>query len=89
MTQIVTLYTFQGGVQTNVVPPELEIAIDCRIPPETVDIKKWEETINQWCKEAGPGIWIEYEQKQPQIPPTKLDNSNPYWIAFKEATDKL
>jgi aminoacylase len=54
-----------------------------------VDIKKWEETINQWCKEAGPGIRIEYEQKQPQIPPTKLDNSNPYWIAFKEATDKL
>ncbi|XP_068897319.1 aminoacylase-1-like [Tenebrio molitor] len=85
----VNLTQMHGGVQTNVVPPELEIAIDCRIPPETVDIKKWEETINQWCKEAGPGIWIEYEQKQPQIPPTKLDNSNPYWIAFKEATDKL
>ncbi|KAJ3643732.1 hypothetical protein Zmor_026426 [Zophobas morio] len=85
----VNLTQARGGVQTNVIPPELTIAIDCRIPPESVDIKKWEETINQWCKEAGSGIWIEYEQKQPQVPSTKLDNSNPYWLAFKEASDKL
>lgn len=79
---------FQGGVQSNVVPPELTIVIDCRIPV-TVDLKKWEETVNRWCREAGNDVYIEYEQKQPQIQPTKLDNTNPYWVAFKEATDEL
>lgn len=84
----VNLTQLQGGVQSNVVPPELIFVIDCRIPV-TVDIKKFEETINQWCKEAGEGIFIEYEQKQPQVAVTKLDSSNPFWIAFKQAADKL
>lgn len=79
---------FQGGVQANVVPPELILVVDCRIPI-TVDIKKWEETLNKWCKEAGQGVYIEFEQKQPQIEATKMDNTNPFWVAFKEATDEL
>lgn len=54
-----------------------------------MDVKKFEETINRWCKEAGKGVYIEYEQKQLLIPPTKIDNTNPYWVAFKEATDAL
>lgn len=64
------------------------VVIDCRIPI-TVDVKKWEETVNRWCKEAGQGVYIEYEQKQQQIVATKIDNTNPYWVAFKEATDTL
>jgi aminoacylase len=70
-----------------VVPPELLITFDCRIPPEHVNVATWEETVNQWCKEAG--VWVEYPVKQPQILPTKLDNSNIYWVAFKKSTDKL
>lgn len=69
------------------VPPELTLVVDCRIPT-TVDIKSWEETINRWCKEAGEGVYIEYEQKQPQVPPTQLEG-NKFWTAFKAATDKL
>jgi aminoacylase len=84
----VNLTQMSGGVQTNVIPPEFIITFDCRITPQH-DIKKWQETIDQWCKEAGPGVWIEYEQKEDQVTPTKLDNSNPYWLAFKDATDKL
>jgi aminoacylase len=84
----VNLTQMSGGVQTNVIPPEFIITFDCRITPQH-DIKKWQETIDQWCKEAGPGVWIEYEQKEDQVAPTKLDNSNPYWLAFKDATDKL
>lgn len=70
------------------IPPEFVMVIDCRIPV-TVDIAQWEATINKWCKEAGEGVTITYEQKQPQVPVTKLDNTNDYWIAFKQATDKL
>ncbi|EFA10313.1 Aminoacylase-1-like Protein [Tribolium castaneum] len=77
-----------GGVQTNVVPPEFILTFDCRITPEA-DFDQFEATLRQWCKEAGPGVTIEFELKQSKIPPTKLDDSNPYWIAFKKATDKL
>jgi aminoacylase len=83
----VNLTQISGGVQANVVPPELLITFDCRIPPEHVNIATWEKTVNQWCKEAG--VWVEYPVKQPQILPTKLDNSNIYWVAFKKSTDKL
>lgn len=84
----VNLTQMKGGVQSNVVPPEFVIVVDCRIPI-TVDIKKWEETINRWCSDAGQGVRVEYEQKQPQVPATKLDNTNPFWTAFKEASDEL
>lgn len=84
----VNLTQLEGGVQSNVVPPELIITIDCRIAP-TVDNKKWEAQVYQWCKEAGNDVWIEWEQKEPQIPPTKLDNTNPFWLAFKKSADEL
>lgn len=45
--------------------------------------------IRSWCKEAGDDVTIEFEQKNPKIESTKLDESNPYWIAFKKTTDKL
>ncbi|KAJ8920151.1 hypothetical protein NQ315_011811 [Exocentrus adspersus] len=84
----VNLTQLKGGIQANVIPPEFVIVVDCRIPV-TVDMKKWEETMNKWCRDAGQGVYIEYEQKQPQISPTKLDNTNPFWVAFKEASDEL
>ncbi|XP_063932212.1 aminoacylase-1-like [Zophobas morio] len=85
----INLTKITGGVQTNVIPPEFVVSFDCRIPPERVDFKKWEETINQWCKNAGKGVWVEFDHKQSPVTPTKLDNSNIYWVAFKEATNKL
>lgn len=36
---------FQGGVQTNVVPPELTVAFDCRLSVET-DHQEFENWIN-------------------------------------------
>ncbi|KAF2893524.1 hypothetical protein ILUMI_12649 [Ignelater luminosus] len=84
----VNLTIMKGGVQNNVIPPEFALAIDCRIAL-TVDLEIFEATLNEWCKEAGDGVWIEYQQKRPRIPPTKLDESNPYWIAFKKASDNM
>ncbi|XP_050305097.1 aminoacylase-1-like isoform X2 [Anthonomus grandis grandis] len=84
----VNLTQIQGGVQSNVVPPEMVITIDCRIAV-TVDNTQWEKQVKQWCSEAGSDVWIEWEQKEPPVAATKLDSSNPFWLAFKEATDKL
>lgn len=45
--------------------------------------------LHKWCEEAGGGIELTYEQKQPRVLPTVIDSSNPFWVAFKEATDEL
>ncbi|XP_056638469.1 aminoacylase-1-like isoform X1 [Diorhabda sublineata] len=84
----VNLTEVKGGVQANVIPPEFILTVDSRLAI-TVDFKKWEETLNTWCRDAGQGVYIEYEQKQSLIEPTKVDNSNSYWVAFKQATDEL
>lgn len=39
--------------------------------------------IRQWCVEAGGDIELEFEQKEPKVAPTKIDNTNPYWVAFQ------
>ncbi|CAH1185343.1 unnamed protein product [Phyllotreta striolata] len=84
----VNVTQMHGGVQTNVIPPEFVVTVDCRLAI-TVDFVKFEETLNKWCKEAGQGVYIEYEQKQTLIEPTKVDNTNPYWVAFKTSMDEL
>ncbi|KAF2880505.1 hypothetical protein ILUMI_25676 [Ignelater luminosus] len=84
----VNLTIMKGGVQNNIIPPEFTLSIDCRIAI-TVDLEQFEATLNKWCKEAGEGVWIEYQQKDSQVPPTKLDESNPYWIAFKKAASNI
>lgn len=78
----VNLTILGGGVQYNLVPPAFTLAFDIRI---SIDIKHsaFEEMINRWCDEAGGDIEITYAAKQPYVNPTKLDDSNPFWMAFK------
>lgn len=45
--------------------------------------------MNRWCEEAGGDIEIKFDFKNPRAPITATDNSNPYWVAFKSAIDKL
>ncbi|KAI4470851.1 aminoacylase-1 [Holotrichia oblita] len=78
----------KGGIQANVIPPEFIATFDCRVPV-TVDHNEWANTIEQWCKEAGEGVWVEYELKQPRVPVTLLNHSNPYWGALKTAAEEL
>ncbi|XP_015115331.1 aminoacylase-1 [Diachasma alloeum] len=84
----INLNQLKGGVQTNVIPEELIAVFDMRIPP-TIDHEEMEQKILGWCKEAGEGVTITFEQKNPRIESTKLDDSNPYWLAFKSSCDKL
>jgi len=84
----VNLTQLRGGVQSNVVPPVLEAVFDIRIAV-TVDIPAFEKQIRDWCEEAGGGIELEFEMKNPFVEPTKIDSSNAYWLAFKKALDDL
>lgn len=84
----VNLTQLTGGVQRNVVPAMLEVVFDLRIGID-VDLVAFEQQIRDWCKEAGGGIEIVFEQKDEYIPPTKVDASNPYWTAFEKALNEL
>ncbi|XP_072939277.1 aminoacylase-1-like [Epargyreus clarus] len=84
----INLTQLQGGVQSNVVPEKLTVVFDIRLAV-TVDHEKFEEQIKQWFKEAGEGITYEFEQKNDPVECTKLDATNPYWVAFKAAADDM
>ncbi|XP_044741964.1 aminoacylase-1-like [Chrysoperla carnea] len=83
----VNLTKLFGGVQNNVVPPELSAMFDVRMAL-TLDEVAFEKQILQWCKEAGEGVTIEFKRNK-RVPVTSLDNTNPWWIAFKSVTDEL
>ncbi|XP_017131342.1 aminoacylase-1A [Drosophila elegans] len=84
----VNLTQLSGGVQSNVVPPLFEAIFDMRLSI-TLDLVAFEKQIRDWCEEAGGGIEIEFTQKEAYVAPTKMDDSNPYWIALKAAIDEL
>ncbi|VUZ43495.1 unnamed protein product [Hymenolepis diminuta] len=50
------------GVKTNIVPGQIEVQVDFRLPP-TVDFNKFEEQLNAWTEESGPGIEISFIEK--------------------------
>jgi len=77
-----------GGVQNNVVPAMLEVVFDMRIAID-VDLNGLEKQIRDWCEEAGGGIELVFEQKDKYVPPTKVDETNPFWLAFEKATKEL
>uniref|UniRef100_A0A1B0CBE7 N-acyl-aliphatic-L-amino acid amidohydrolase n=1 Tax=Lutzomyia longipalpis TaxID=7200 RepID=A0A1B0CBE7_LUTLO len=84
-----------GDVTTNFwrssikcVPPLLRIGFDIRLSMD-VDHSNFMKKLEKWCEEAGGGIEIDIELKEPAMPKTTLDESNIYWTAFKKAVDAL
>ncbi|XP_063147990.1 aminoacylase-1 [Candoia aspera] len=79
----VNLTMLNGGVLFNVVPSELSVAFDIRIPP-TVDLKAFEEQLTSWCKAAGEGVTYEFHQKYMDQTVTSTEESDPWWKAFSD-----
>lgn len=77
-----------GGVLSNVVPPDITIMTDFRLAVD-VNHDEFEAMFKSWCAESGENIEYEWDLKDPFIPPTSLDASNVYWHAFKNAVDEL
>lgn len=70
----------------NVIPSELKVGFDIRIATD-VNHVEFEKMIQGWIKEAGEGISYRFEEKNPFVENTKLDQSNPFWMAFKNTCD--
>ncbi|KAH8250221.1 hypothetical protein KR026_008355 [Drosophila bipectinata] len=86
----INLTTVAGGVQSNVVPPLLTVCFDCRLSMD-IDISEFHSTLLKWSEEAGGDIEVEFgtTQSTGRVPPTATNDSNPFWVAFKKATDDL
>lgn len=77
-----------GGVQSNVIPSELKMMVDFSLALD-IDHSEFENRLKRWCEESGEGITFVWEQHQPKVAPTKTDDSNIYWVAFKKSIDEL
>ncbi|XP_063227654.1 aminoacylase-1-like [Bacillus rossius redtenbacheri] len=84
----INLTMLKGGVQANVVPPELTAVFDMRLAV-TQDHREFEALLQSWCKEAGRDVHYDFELKNKRNAITALDSSNPFWMAFKAECDSL
>ncbi|KAJ3602019.1 hypothetical protein NHX12_029779 [Muraenolepis orangiensis] len=57
----VNMTMVKGGVAYNVIPAEMDVSFDLRIPP-TENLEEFEKQIKLWCEEAGEGITYEFAQ---------------------------
>ncbi|XP_051172660.1 aminoacylase-1-like isoform X2 [Leptopilina boulardi] len=81
----INLTMMKGGVQLNVVPGELSVAFDIRIPPDVKIYQEFEKMTQGWLKNIGCEIDDETKNHPLPIKGTKLDENNIYWTSFREA----
>ncbi|XP_049789271.1 aminoacylase-1-like [Schistocerca nitens] len=84
----VNLTMVEGGMQANVIPPEMSAVFDMRLNPH-IDFDEMERRMRQWCSEAGDQVELEFLQKEARQQVTDLGPDNVWWAAFQRAADKL
>lgn len=57
--------------------------------PVDVDCDKLLNTIRKWCQDAGDGVICKEVKINKYQEVTKLDKSNLWWMAFKNACDEM
>lgn len=84
----VNLNKINGGFATNVVPAKVTLVVDIR-PATNTDEKALEAQLKQWAAEAGSDVTLTYLSKDKLSPATIINGSNPYWVRFKAASEKI
>ncbi|XP_061583197.1 aminoacylase-1A-like [Cololabis saira] len=84
----VNMTMVKGGVAYNVIPAEMDVSFDLRIPP-TVNLQEFEKQIKQWCKEAGEDVTYKFAQKHMNQNTTSTDENDPWWSTFGAACKSM
>ncbi|XP_062842732.1 aminoacylase-1-like isoform X1 [Trichomycterus rosablanca] len=84
----VNMTMVNGGVAYNVIPAEMDVSFDIRIPP-TLNLQEFEEQIKAWCKEAGDDVTYDFAQKAMNQTTTSTEDSDPWWKAFSSTCKSL
>ena len=51
--------------------------------PFNVNNEEFGNMIERWCQEAEEEVYCTFDQKDQFVEYSKVDESNPFWIAFK------
>ncbi|XP_053724778.1 aminoacylase-1-like [Synchiropus splendidus] len=84
----VNMTMVKGGVAYNVIPAEMDVSFDLRIPP-TVNLQEFEGQIKQWCKEAGDDVTYKFAVKHMNQNVTPTEDSDPWWRAFSQTCKSM
>ncbi|XP_039295717.1 aminoacylase-1 isoform X5 [Nilaparvata lugens] len=74
----INLTMLKGGVQNNVVPPELVVGFDCRLSVDT-DHEEFENWVKAICDEVGGDTWVEFQRKEWKKKVTPISHDNLWW----------
>lgn len=83
----VNLTIVEGGVQSNVVPPQMSLVYDIRLAID-VPLDEFEAQLRRWCREAGgdggaDDCEMMFEMKEAFVEATDRSAANRYWQAFR------
>ncbi|XP_046354328.2 aminoacylase-1B-like [Haliotis rufescens] len=84
----VNMTILKGGIQFNVVPAELGLSFDIRMPP-SVDVIKFENQIKAWCQEAGEDVTYDFVIKDTNTKTAPISKQDPWWNAFSSTLERL
>ncbi|CAG9532143.1 unnamed protein product [Cercopithifilaria johnstoni] len=84
----VNLTKIEGGVQLNVIPTEIKVWFDIRIPP-THDFKELENQISKWCTDAGSDVTYSFIKNTRIKAMTPTTDDDPWWHAFSSVFKQL
>ncbi|CAB0013530.1 unnamed protein product [Nesidiocoris tenuis] len=84
----VNLTIVQGGIQPNVLPDEIKITFDIRVSIDE-DHERFYEWIQSVMKKAGEGVEAKFIRREGKGIPTKIDESNKFWVALESSIHKM
>uniref|UniRef100_A0A915PNX1 N-acyl-L-amino-acid amidohydrolase n=1 Tax=Setaria digitata TaxID=48799 RepID=A0A915PNX1_9BILA len=77
-----------GGVQMNVLPAEIKVWFDLRVPP-TYNFQALENQIGKWCTDAGSGVTYSFVKNTRIKAMTPVTDDDPWWCAFSSVFKQL
>ncbi|KAM3718615.1 Aminoacylase-1 [Dirofilaria immitis] len=84
----VNLTKIEGGVQTNVLPTEIKIWFDLRVPPMH-NFEELENQISKWCTDAGSDVTYTFIKNSRIKAMTPITDDDPWWLAFSSVFKEL
>ncbi|CAG8547824.1 9357_t:CDS:2 [Ambispora gerdemannii] len=82
----VNLTILQAGIQHNVIPLEAKAGFDIRVSPN-FDLLRFKQIIEEFVY-TEPGAELEYVQYHGDNSVTTIDDSNIWWVAFRDLCQK-
>uniref|UniRef100_A0A1I8EGH2 M20_dimer domain-containing protein n=2 Tax=Wuchereria bancrofti TaxID=6293 RepID=A0A1I8EGH2_WUCBA len=84
----VNLTKIEGGVQLNVLPTEIKVWFDLRIPPMH-NFEELEDQISKWCTDAGSDVTFSFIKNTRIKAMTPVTDDDPWWHAFSSVFKQL